>query len=234
MKAVANAALAALAIATPVIAQTTGAAAAPVVTVVRVPKPWIAPKALVASKMRDTIAEYDKIPGLSFKIYTISQTEARYGGIYLWRDRASAQSWFNPAWFERVEKQRGAPGEVRYFDVLKVTDSTPGGTPAASRSDAVAALITVPALADGAARAAQLRATLTEAAEGRLREYSVVADGLAGVVLLWRDQAAAARALSDAWKARAQQELGAEPAVEWYDAPVLLPSALPGNALAAQ
>ncbi|MFN9391298.1 MAG: YdhR family protein [Betaproteobacteria bacterium] len=106
MKVVAEAPLAALVIATVVVAQTTGAAAAPVVTVVRVPKPWIAPKALVASRMRDTMAEYDKNPGLSFKIYTISQTEARYGGIYLWTDRASAQSWFNPAWFARVRTTR--------------------------------------------------------------------------------------------------------------------------------
>ncbi|GEM_PF-2549655 len=118
--------------------------------------------------------------------------------------------------------------------MLKVTDSTPGGTPAASRSDAVAALITVPALAEGAARAAQLRATLTEAAEGRLREYTLVADGLAGVVLLWRDQATAAGSLSDAWRACARQQLGAESVVEWYDAPVLLPSALTSNGTAAQ
>jgi hypothetical protein len=36
-----------------------------------VPKPWITPKELAAGRMRDTMAEYGKIPGLSFKIHTI-------------------------------------------------------------------------------------------------------------------------------------------------------------------
>jgi len=105
MKSALSATLTALAIATPIAtpaaAQTpaTDSAPAPVVVIVRVPKPWYAPKALVASKMRDTIAEYDKLPGLKYKIYTLAQADGRYGGVYLWQDRASAEAWFNPAWF---------------------------------------------------------------------------------------------------------------------------------------
>lgn len=230
MKALALSTLAALAVSAPAIAQTFAAAETPVVTVVRVPKPWYAPKFLVASRMRDSIAEYDKLPGLNFKVYTIAQADGRYGGIYLWKDRASAQAWFNPAWFARVEKERGAPGEVRYFNVLKVTDNTPGGTPATARSEAVVALVIVPAGGDAVARAAQLRATLAADAGGLLREYTVTGDGTVGVVLLWRDQTAGEQGLSDAWRARARQGFGADIAVEWYDAPILLPSSLPANA----
>ena len=230
MKALAQATLAALTIATPAIAQTGAAADAPVVTIVRVPKPWYAPRFLVASKMRDSIPEYDKLPGLNFKIYTIAQADGRYGGIYLWRDRSSAAAWFTPAWFARVEQERGAPGEVRFFSVLRVIDHTPGGTPIQARSEAVATLVTVSATGDAAARAAQLRATLAADVGGLLREYTVIADGNVGSVLLWRDQAAAAQGLGEAWRSRASQILGVEPTVESYDVPIVLPSVLPANA----
>ncbi|MCA3131524.1 MAG: hypothetical protein ING70_01230 [Rhodocyclaceae bacterium] len=63
MKVVTNSALAALAMATVVVAQTTGAAAAPVVTVVRVPKPWIAPKALVPAGCATPWPSTTRFPG---------------------------------------------------------------------------------------------------------------------------------------------------------------------------
>lgn len=232
MRTVAHTALAALAISTPAMAQTEAAAGPPVVTIVRVPKPWYAPSFLVASKMRDSIPEYDKLPGLSYKIYTIGQTDGRYGGVYLWKDRKSAEAWFNPAWFARVEKERGAPGEVRYFNVLKVVDYTSGGTAANPRSDSVVAFVTVPAGDDDGAT--QLRNSLAADMPGLLREYTVAGDGRAGVVLVWRDQAAGVQWLNDAWRARAKQSFGGEPEVEWYNAPILLPSVLPANAFAAQ
>ncbi len=70
-----------------------------VAAVVRVPTPWYAPKAAVWSKMRDTIPQYENIAGRSFKAYSIAQADGRCGGIYLWKDLASARAWFNPAWF---------------------------------------------------------------------------------------------------------------------------------------
>jgi hypothetical protein len=213
--------------------------APPVVTIVRVPKPWYAPQMLVVSKMRDSMAEYAKIPGLTYKVYTLAQADKRYGGIYLWQSRQSAEAWFNPNWFARVEKERGAPGEVRTFEALKALDHTPGGTPVDERSAAVAALITVPAVAGADAdaameRVATLRSTLGTAASGLLREMWVTGHGGVGLVLLWRNPEAGTPHLNEAWHARVARAVGAPPLVEWYYAPILLPSTMPTNGLSTR
>jgi hypothetical protein len=226
-------ALAALAL--PAAAQTPLAEAGTTVTLVRVAKPWYAPRALVAGKMRETIAEYDKLPGLVYKVYTIAQEDGRYGGLYLWRDRASAEQWFNPAWFARVEKERGVAGEVRTFAAARVADYTPGGTRAAPKSDAVATVLLLPtaAAADAGRRSETLRGTLPARPDGLLREYWIAGAGSAGLALLWRDEASARAALDGAWSGRAATAVGTAPVAEWYDAPVLTPSVLPANRLQA-
>lgn len=233
IKSVVHATLAAVAIATSATAQTS-VSGPPVVTVVRVPKPWYAPKPLVVGKMRDSIREYERIPGLAYKAYTLARADGRYGGLYLWTDRASAETWFNPAWFARVEKERGAPVEVRTFEARKIIDHTPGGTPADPRSSAVATIITMTVSEQAADRAADVRATLPANPGALLREVTVAGKGTAGVVLLWRDEAAATAALDESWRKRAASSLGAEPEIEWYDAPILLPSTLPANAIPAR
>jgi heme-degrading monooxygenase HmoA len=101
--------------------------ASPVVAVVRVPTPWYAPQALVVSKMRDTMAQYAQLPGLAFKAFSIERTSKDFGGLYYWRDTASAQAWFNAAWFERVKKERGVEGRVTFYDAPLSIDNTPGG-----------------------------------------------------------------------------------------------------------
>jgi hypothetical protein len=106
----------------------------PVVVIVKVPKPWYAPRALVTSKMRDTIPEYARLNGLAFKAFSFERQSGDFGGVYYWRDAGSAQTWFNPAWLERVKKERGADAQVRYLDAPLSIDNTPGGTPANSDS----------------------------------------------------------------------------------------------------
>jgi hypothetical protein len=78
----------------------------PVVVVVRVAKPWYAPRAAVIGKMRDTIAQYEQLPGLAFKVFSLERESSEYGGLYYWRDAAAASAWFNEGWFERTLRRR--------------------------------------------------------------------------------------------------------------------------------
>jgi hypothetical protein len=39
----------------------------------------------------------------------------KFGGIYLFRNRAAAESFFSTAWFAKVKKKHGVDANVRYF-----------------------------------------------------------------------------------------------------------------------
>lgn len=193
----------------------------PVLAVVQVPKPWYAPRRLVVARMRDTLAQYTALPGLAFKAYAIGQTDGSFGGLYLWKDIASARAWFSPAWFERVQRERGVAGRVRFLQVVSVADTVPGGTPADSDSPSVATLL-LAASGQGAPSTPITEAMVNadRRVPGLLRRYRVVDEaGRSGVMSLWRDAAAA----------RQQLDAHEQAAAEWFDTPILLPSTQGGN-----
>ncbi len=176
----------------------------PVVVIVRVPKPWYVPRALIASKMRDTEPQYAALPGLAHKAYSFAQRDGAFGGVYLWADGAAARAWFSPAWFERVRRERGVEGEVRVFPVSAVINGARGGPGRDDRADAVA---TVAPAGDG-------RAPET----GLLRRHAVATPaGTPAWIELWRSAAAAEAAFAARGVAVAE--------VEWFDTPILLPGA---------
>jgi heme-degrading monooxygenase HmoA len=159
----------AFAICTSSLAQTnTAPPPSPTVAVVRVPTPWYAPRALVVSKMRDTIPLYAQTPGLAFKAFSIERASKEFGGLYYWRDAASARAWFNAAWFERVKKERGVEGRVTLYDAPLSIDNTPGGTraeegqapPTAPAVDRMAPLAESPATSTAAHASSSTVATL--------------------------------------------------------------------------
>ena len=200
-----------------------------VAVIVRVPRPWYAPRFVVLGKMRDTIPQYRSLPGLAFKAYSFAQADGHYGGVYLWKDLASARAWFSPAWFARVEQERGAPAEARFFEVLAQVDNTAGGTPADPDSMSVAtlSLAPLPAGADKSQWARQAQATAAELRQvpGLLRRCIVAADqGRVGHISLWRNEASARE-----WFNLAKGGPGAGASVEWLDTPILLPGALAEN-----
>jgi hypothetical protein len=163
-------AVAALALAWPVFA------AEPVVTIVRVAKPWYAPDFYVRGAFAKAVPQYQSIPGLVHKSFTLS-ADGRLGGIYQWRDRAAAEAWFNPAWFARVRERYGVDGTVSFYTLQSA--EVAGSTALVTDSPAVATLRTqvVPAAAlpDSALR----RYRLTDAA------------GAHWELVLWRDAEAA-------------------------------------------
>jgi hypothetical protein len=89
-----------------------------VITMTRLPVPWYAPKFLVKSKMVDSIPEYAAIQGLKQKIYSIEETTNLFGGIYLWENQKSANDWFSPEWFTRVNKKYGGDNKVSILKAI--------------------------------------------------------------------------------------------------------------------
>jgi hypothetical protein len=211
----------------------------PVVVIVRVPKPWYAPRKVVVGKMRDTIPEYSKVPGLLFKAFSFERDSSDFGGLYFWRDRAGAEAWFSPAWFERVRKERGVEAQVRMFDVLLSVDNTAGGTQADSDSRAVGTLVEIPIPA-GVTRerlAAEFNAAVPtyQRIPGLLRKhFTVSSSGSFGGVYLWKDEASARAWFDDAWHARVVRTYAQDAKIEWFDTPILLPSQDAANRAAAR
>jgi heme-degrading monooxygenase HmoA len=210
----------------------------PVVAIVRVPKPWYAPRRVVIGKMRDTIPDYAGLPGLMFKAFSFERDSSDFGGLYFWRDRATAEAWFNPAWFERVRKERGVEAQVRIFDALVSVDNTAGGTPADSDSHAVGTLVEVPIPA-GVTRerlAAEFSAALPtyQRVPGLLRKHFTVSSNSFGGVYLWQDEASARAWFDNAWHSRVVAAYGQDAKIEWFDTPILLPSREAANLSASR
>ncbi len=224
-------------------AQTTAPTTAPgtafdttsaVAVIVKVPTPWYAPRALVLSRMRDTQPQYEALPGLAFKAFSLAQPGGQFGGIYLWRDLASARAWFSPAWFERVQKERGTPGDVRFYEVPVAMDNTPGGTANDPSSTTISTLVTVPT-PPGVSRQRliagfQASVPMHKAAAGLLRKYFIITDdGKFGGIYLWRDTESAQQWFNAEWKDRALKAYGAPATIEWFDTPILLNTKLAEN-----
>ena len=217
----------------------TMAAPEPVVAVVRVAKPWYAPRFVVVGRMRDTIEQYAHVPGLEFKAYSFERSSGDYGGVYVWKDRAAAQTWFDAAWHARVQKERGVPGRVTLYDAPVSVDNSYGALGSVSEGSAVVTVVQLP-LPPGAERARVVAAFEAAVPQyrnvpGLLRKHFVLGpDGTFGGVYLWKDEAVARAFFDDAWFERGRRTYGAQPAIEWYDAPILLPTAEASNRVAAE
>lgn len=206
--------------------------ASAVAVVVQVPKPWYVPRAFVVSRMRDTLPQYAALPGLAHKAYSFAQADGSFGGLYLWKDQASARAHFGPAWFERVERERGVPAQVRLFEVPVAVDNTTGA--AGDDGAAVGTLVTLPMPA-GATRAqmvAAFRAAVPQYRQvpGLLhKDFILTADRRFGGLYLWKDEASARQWFGAAWKETVLKTYGTPATIEWFDTPILLPSTLAGN-----
>ncbi|MGA8366803.1 MAG: YdhR family protein [Candidatus Acidiferrales bacterium] len=87
-----------------------------VAVVVKIPIPQGVNRDQVVAGMVKSIPEYQKLPGLIRKYYTLTD-DGKFGGIYLFENRKAAEDHFNDDWRANIVKTRGAPAEVTYFDV---------------------------------------------------------------------------------------------------------------------
>jgi hypothetical protein len=107
-----------------------GTDSTPVVAVVKIPIPKGVTRAQVVAGMVKTIPEYEKLPGLVRKYYTLTD-DGKFGGIYLFENRKAAEDHFNDEWRANIVKTRGAPAEVTYFSVPIVIEGPAAQKPQA-------------------------------------------------------------------------------------------------------
>ena len=90
-----------------------------VVTIVTFPTPDSVPdsKALINA----AAPRYQTIPGLNRKYFIGNEKVA--GGVYEWRDRGSAERFFDRAWYQQMTATYGAQPEVEYFDTPCLVDN---------------------------------------------------------------------------------------------------------------
>ena len=200
-----------------------------VVVIVRIPVPKFAPKWLVRRKMKATVDLYSSTPGLEFKLFTFEMESGDFGGIYTWRDRASAQEWFNAEWFAQVKRERGSDAYVRFLDAPLSIDNVPGGTAASTGGTHVATLVQIPIpqgvdrnlILDGFAGAEDTYRNV----DGLLRKHFIIGEGNTfGGVYLWDSMASARAWFNDQWRQRVTDTYGSPPTVEWFEVPIVLPA----------
>ena len=73
---------------------------------------------------------YRAAPGLVRKYYLFDETPSG-GGVYLWRDRASAEAFYTPEWRAGLKARLGAEPEVTLFETPVIVDNVLGETVAA-------------------------------------------------------------------------------------------------------
>jgi hypothetical protein len=168
-----------------------------VVTITYVKKPWYAWRSLVIKKFKESIPEYEAIPGLLQKNYHFTEDYKKFGGIYHWSTEAEARTWFNPKWFERVIKTYGEAGVVDYYQVIQSTT------------------IAKHELTGDYWSTLQLGKSLTipESTSGLLRITQIKSNDQLGTIALWKSKEEAKRYFS--------QQKGAGQ-ISFFDTPVLI------------
>ena len=84
------------------------------------PLPTIHPRGIVESRIVERVPEYQAIPELDRKYFTLMEP-ARFGGIYLWRDEESARRYFDQKWHEQARSKFGADPVVKFFKVVSIS-----------------------------------------------------------------------------------------------------------------
>jgi hypothetical protein len=184
-----------------------------VVAVVRIPTPWYAPRFMVARRFRAAVPQYEALPELEAKAFTIAD-DGRFGGIYQWSSRGAADAFYSASWRRDIQQRRGhdpdlvvldAPFEIR--GRAAITGPRLGAR--SMRYDATATLVL------GAATDPHALAQRVAELDGVVSGAAVVDhdSGRVGFVALWATRAlarAGVRALG----------LGADTQVSYFDAPV--------------
>jgi hypothetical protein len=85
-----------------------------VTTLVVVKTPPGVTRAMIEDGFAKAVPLYQKVPGLIRKYFTVN-TDG-FGGMYLWKDRASAEAWYSDAWRAQCKARYGSECQLTYFD----------------------------------------------------------------------------------------------------------------------
>jgi hypothetical protein len=200
--------------------------------VVRIARPWYAPRFVVRKKFREALPEYEREGELDAKYFTIAD-DGRFGGLYLWKSRGAAESHFDAAWRAGVRERRGVEPDVLMMDAPYLIEgpSLPRGPSLGARSlefpaSASFVELDLPPAIDPRDAAAKLAASPGRK-DDLIRAVVVVGPHSCGIVALWADRAAAESATSQAAIAALQQTAGASGnSAVLFEAPLLLDASL--------
>jgi hypothetical protein len=76
---------------------------------------------------------YRALDGLVRKYYVLADDGRSAGGVYLWRDRAAAERFYDDDWRRFVTDKYGAPPEIAYFESPVIVDNVSGEITASDR-----------------------------------------------------------------------------------------------------
>jgi hypothetical protein len=107
-------ACAALTLITPLAIAETPTTSVPVATIVTIKTPPGITRERLEAGFKQAVPLYQGIPGLTAK-YFIANDDS-FGGMYLWKDRASAEAWYNDAWRAKAKATYGVEPTLVYFD----------------------------------------------------------------------------------------------------------------------
>ncbi|NOU33699.1 MAG: hypothetical protein HOO96_37880, partial [Polyangiaceae bacterium] len=124
------------------------------IAIVRVHAPWYAPRFAIVGKFRDAVPEYERVPGLDHKYFSLTD-QRYYGGIYDWQSRAQAEAYYSDAWRSSIRARRGVEPDLLLLDApfSLAGRASPHGEPLGDRAlryPAAAALVTWSGGADDA------------------------------------------------------------------------------------
>ena len=90
------------------------------VAITKVNAPAAATANIIKQGFIKAVPTYQKIEGLEFKAFSLQKVDESnvFGGIYLWKNKESAEKWFSPQWFERVKATYGVEGKVEFYPVI--------------------------------------------------------------------------------------------------------------------
>ena len=86
-----------------------------VIRIVRITPPAGTPRSAILAGFEQAAPTYAATPGLVHKWFSIAE-DGRFGGVYVFADKAKADAWFSPAWRARVRATYGADADVLSFD----------------------------------------------------------------------------------------------------------------------
>ena len=86
----------------------------PVATLVVIRTPAGITRPMLEGGFKQALPVYEKIPGLLRKFFIAN--EDSFGGMYLWKDRASADAWYTTAWRAKAKATYGSEPQLTYFD----------------------------------------------------------------------------------------------------------------------
>lgn len=90
------------------------ASAGQVTTIVMVKTPPGISREQIEAGFKQAVPLYQGIPGLVRKYFIVNGD--CFGGMYLWKDRASAEAWYTDAWRAKAKATYGTEPQLIYFD----------------------------------------------------------------------------------------------------------------------